>query len=63
MITNYLSAHTFLKRPKLPIKLLVLQARLEKKLAKGARKDLGWLRLRFHDRKHIFIVATFKNPG
>jgi multisubunit Na+/H+ antiporter MnhF subunit len=27
MIANYLSAHTFLKRPKLPIKLLVLQER------------------------------------
>jgi hypothetical protein len=30
MIANYLSAHTFLKRPKLPIKLLVLQERLVK---------------------------------
>lgn len=58
MIANYLSAHTFLKRPKLPIKLLVLQARLEKNVCVkigyiGAQKDLGLVRQRFHDRKCV----------
>lgn len=46
MIANYLNAHTFLKRPKLPIKLLVLQARLEKKCLRKnwlyRRKERPW---------------------